>query len=519
MKKLAVLSNVNVDPLKNLVHKFDAYELYFSGYNQWQVDLLNSDSSLYSFCPDFVFIYLNFEELKSEIQDTFSAVNFYAVSFPACKFIISNFTAPPFSVQTYTKGIRADYEFNNALELYAKEQKNIFIFDVDRLIKLHGYKLMFDDKYWYLGRIKFSNYAFGILAAEINNVLNCLQGKSKKVLIVDLDNTLWGGVLGEEGWEGVQLSEEGIGRIYKDFQRIIKELMFQGIILAICSKNNENDVSEIFENNPEMVMKPEDFIIKQINWKSKPENIIEIAQKLNIGLDSIVFIDDSAVEREFVKRELPEVIVPDFPADITKLPIWFVLEVIYPFFAKTELTPEDIDKTEQYKRNNLRESEKLKTNYDDFIHQLSIKLDIRVADKSSYKRVAQLSQKTNQFNLNMKRYSEQEIELMCEKQGFMAITCSYEDKFGNEGIVGCALLEIKHKKILIDSFMLSCRVLGRKVETSFLNEIIRIGKLKMPECELIEANYLATTKNNQVLEFLTSSDFLSKDNISFSLNV
>jgi len=519
MNKLAVLSNINIDPLKNQLQKNSSYELYFAGYNQWQSELLNLNSKLYDFCPDFVFIYLNAEEFKADIQLLFLAVNFYQNASPTCRFLISNFTLPPFTVETYKVARRVDREFNESLVSYSKDHKNIFILDFERLVLLHGYTSMFDDKYWYLGRIKFRNSAFAILAEEINNVLNCMQGKVKKVLILDLDNTLWGGVVGEDGWQGLQLVEEGVGRIYKDFQRLIKQLTSLGFVLAICSKNNESDAVEVFDNNAEMVLGLDDFVIRKINWTSKSENIVEIAQTLNIGLDSLVFIDDSAVERELVKRELPELIVPDFPTDITKLPSWFILSVVYPYFSKTELTLEDGDKTAQYKRNALRESEKQKTSFDNFLRDLNIKLDVRIADQSIYKRVAQLSQKTNQFNLSLKRYSESEIELMCDKQGFIAITCSYEDKYGSEGIVGCALIELKNKKLLIDSFMISCRVLGRKVDELFLADILQIAKKKMSECEVIEANYLQTAKNELVKEFLQRCNFISVDNVLFSRKI
>lgn len=505
MKKLALLSNINIDPLKNHLQKYKTYDLYSAGFNQWQSELLNTTSALYRFEADFIFLHIDINEFRQDVSELISTIDFYLDVHPTCRFLISNFVPQPFSVDTYIK--KEKTEINRELEIFAETKKNIFILDFERLVRLHGYKTLIDDKYWYLGRIRFNNFGFGILSSEINSVLNSVQGKSKKVLVLDLDNTLWGGVLGEESWENIQLSEEGVGRIYKDFQRTIKQLTPQGVILAICSKNNETDVLEAFEKNKEMVLSLDDFAIKKVNWNPKPENILSIAQTLNVGTDSIVLIDDSKMEREFVKHELPDVVVPEFPDDVSKLPAWFIQEVIYPYFAKMELTKEDKDKTEQYKRNTLRETEKQKNGFDHFIKELNIKLDIRIADQSSYKRIAQLTQKTNQFNLSVKRYSETEIEILCNEKKYVALSCGYEDKFGNEGIVGCALFRIDKQKIVIDSFMLSCRVLGRKVETFFMEELIRIAESLSFDCKLVEASYFPTEKNQQVKTFLINDNF------------
>lgn len=512
MKKLAVLSNINIDPLQNQLHKYNLYELYFSGYNQWQSDLLNLNSNLYIFKPNFIFIYLNADEFKLEIEDLFSAIVFFKQTMPTCEFIVSNFTSAPYRVETYKPIEKAERKLNASLEQFAKEQGNVFILDFERLVLLHGHKNLFSDKFWYLGRIKFSNPTFTILATEIHNLLNAIMGKSKKVLVIDLDNTVWGGIVGEDGWQGLQLGEESNGLIYKDFQQTIKRLAEQGIMLAICSKNNEHEVIEAFKNNTAMVLNLNDFVSTRINWTPKPENIINIAQELNVGLDSIVFIDDSAFEREFVKTELPEVTVPEFPTDISKLTYWFVNDVIYPYFAKTDLTTEDLDKTNQYKRNTLREKEKTNTNYDNYIKGLEIETDIRIADQSAYKRIAQLSQKTNQFNLSLKLYSESEIEILCKKNEFNAYICSYKDKYGNEGIVGCAITEKRTKTIFIDSLYVSCRALGREVESTFLAKIIEISLSENPECNCIEAIFNSNNRNEQVKEFLIKNNFKSIDN-------
>ena len=509
MKKIAILSNINIDPLKNHIEKDGGYNVYLGAYDQWLFELLNNSSGLYNFNPDFIFIYLNAEELKADISDLFRAIDFYSQTNSASHFIISNFSYPPYSVSTYLNSDKIKTsDFNTKLENYAASKNNISIFDFNRIITYHGYKALFDEKYWYLGRIKFSNQGFSELRKELNNLLNCIQGKTKKVLVLDLDNTLWGGIAGEDGWENLQISEEGIGKIYSDFQKNIKLLAQQGVVLATCSKNNESDIQEVFEKNRSMYLNWEDFVIHKINWEAKDKNILEISQTLNLGLDSMVFIDDNPVERELVLKNLPEVTVPDFPKDISTLNSWFVNQVIYPHFAKRNITKEDLDKSNQYKRNAARNHSERQLNYDDFIRELNIKLTIEKVSDDHFQRVAQLTQKTNQFNATVKRYTDSEIRSLAQK-GYEIYTCEYEDKFGREGIIGCAIINLDKNKMIIDSFLLSCRALGRKVEFSFLDNIIK--QTKHSSINKIEIFYTESPRNLMVKKFLIDFGFTSDD--------
>ena len=506
--KLSILSNINIEPLKNQLQKIGLLDVYVGEYNQWQSELLNPDSGLYAFSPDFVFVYLNLEELQSEISDLFDCINIFSEKNKKTSFIISNVAGPPYSVLTYAEDSSSrERELNDALSVFASENVSVFILDFNRLIRFYGYKNLFDDKFWYLGRIKLSNQGFIVLAQELKNAISCLQGKSKKMLVVDLDNTLWGGILGEEGWQNIRLSQEGEERIFVDFQRKLKELRQTGVLLAICSKNNESDVREVFEKNKQMKLSWDDFILHRVNWETKPDNIIQIAGALNLGLDSIVFLDDNPVEREFVKQSLPDVIVPDFPEDISILNRWFVSDVVYPFFGKSRLTEEDREKTEQYKRNIDREKIKQLISYDEFIEQLDIRLTVFSPSTEQAFRIAQLTQKTNRFNLSGKRFDEAEINAMLENSDYKIFACEYEDKFGNEGIIGCAVIQIKKEKALIDSFYLSCRVLGRKVEFSFLNHILY--ELKKSGIESVDAEYIETGRNVSAKDFYEKGGFSS----------
>ena len=503
--KFALLSNSNIEPLKHCLQKNNAFELYFCGFNRWQSDMLDRNSDLYKFSPDYIFLYLNAELLHNEWAEISSSIATYTEKAKNTNFIVSNFNEVPYSVTTNTeKNIKLEL-FNAELNEFAKNNKQVFVLDFNRLIRWYGYKNLFDEKYWYLGRIKLSNQGFNVLANEITNVLHCLQGKTKKVLILDLDNTLWGGVLGEDGLQNLQLSEEGTGRIFVDFQKKVKQLQETGVLLVSCSKNNEQDVREMFEKHPDMQLRWDVFILHKINWERKSDNIAEIAETLQLGLDAMVFIDDSRQERELVKQMLPEVETPDFPEDISLLNQWFVREVVYPFFQKKQLTEEDKEKTIQYKQNLSRSAALRTMSYDEFLTSLQIQLNISVPTDLQIPRVAQLTQKTNQFNLTGKRYTEADISAMNNDNDFQIFICEYEDKFGKEGIIGCAIVQFIEEKAALDTFLLSCRVLGRNVENLFLKQIL--SELKHKGIHSVVGIYCATEKNIAAKDFYPKNEF------------
>jgi FkbH-like protein len=497
-----------MDPLKFCLQKNNTLELYFAGYNRWQEELLDTTSLLSRFTPDYIFIYLNFDDKKAEIKELLSCVETYSRNNKKTQFIISNINPTPYTLATYSESDDTKL-FNETLMDFSKDNHKVFVFDFNRLIRWHGYKNLFDDKYWYLGRIKLSNQGFNFLAEEIRHLLNCLQGKSKKVLILDLDNTLWGGVLGEEGMAHVQLSEEGTGRIFVDFQKKIKQLKETGVLLVCCSKNNEPEVKEMFDKHPNMQLRWDDFILHKINWEQKSNNIIEIAESLQLGLDSMVFIDDCRQERALIKQMFPEVETPDFPEDISLLNQWFVLNVGYPFFLKKQLTEEDKEKTMQYQRNISRSAYEKTMRFGDFLSSLQIRLIVSEPNDLQIPRVAQLTQKTNQFNLTGKRYTDAEISAMSKDNGFKIYICNYEDKFGNEGVVGCAILKFEAENAVMDTFLLSCRVLGREVENLFLKQIL--NDLKQNGICRIEGIYNTTEKNVAAKDFYTKNGFISID--------
>ncbi len=500
MARIAVLGNINLDPLKQHLLRCGFSDLYFGGYDQWQPELLNGESGLYAFGPDYVFIYLNAEDLRQDIGALFAAIDKFAATHVKTHFLVANFCHPPFLVTTYAdRDPDPDAELNEALRTFAAENTHTLIFDVNRVIRLHGYQTLFDDKYWYLGRIRHSGQGFKVMANELKNVIAGISGLSRKVLVLDLDNTLWGGVAGEEGWEQIQLSPEGQGRVFFDFQQKIRELQKTGVLLATCSKNNEEDIREVFSRNRWMQLGWDDFILHKINWDLKTDNLVRIAETLDLGLDSMVFIDDNPVERELVRQTLPDVAVPDFPADISLLNRWFVTDVVYPWFPKRRLTGEDMEKTGQYKRKVNRDLAGKQLDYDQFIEHLQIRLTVFRPAEGAFPRIAQLTQKTNQFNLTGHRYSDLEIKAFSTSPEHVVLGCEYEDVFGHEGVVGCVIIRMDGRKALLDTFLLSCRVLGRKAEFLFMDQIL--AELKKLGVTRVEAIYNATPRNVVARDF------------------
>jgi len=361
---------------------------------------------------------------------------------------------------------------------------------------------MYSRKGWYLGNLRFSNFGEDIIIEEIKRILESFRGNKKKCLVLDLDNTLWGRVVGEVGLDGISLSAVKEGSQFYLFQRQLKGLKEMGVLLTICSKNNPEDAKEVLNNHPAMLLKEKDFVLMKINWKPKPENISELAQELNIGLDSMVFIDDSEFERESVKSQLPEVIVPEMPKDTTKLPEWF-LDIQRKYFLFISVTEEDANKTEMYQSQAQREQlQKLSTNLEEYLKSLQMKQKIWSVSEEDIVRAAQLTQKTNQFNLTTRRYTEFDMRRMIESDDYLVLMSSMEDKFGDNGKIALMIVEKNDRRARIDTFLMSCRVMGRYVENQFVDYVESM--LANMGLEEIEAEYITTKKSAPVKDFWDS---------------
>jgi FkbH-like protein len=392
---------------------------------------------------------------------------------------------------------------NARLVAIAAARPNLLIIDLELLVRRHGEETLMSDAFWYAGRIRYTGKMFGLIAQTLRLALAAHAQKARKVLVLDLDNTLWGGIVGETGPLGIALSEDGIGRCYRDFQRCLKALQRTGVLLAISSKNNPADVDEVFARNPMMILKREDFAAIRVNWLPKPDNIAATAALLMLGTDSFVFLDDNPVEREAVAAFLPEVAVPAFPDKPEQLPGWLMHEVAPAYFGKYAITGEDAGKTAQYRANSERQRLAASFDLDSFLAELRIECAIHVDSPDRMVRAAQMTQKTNQFNLTTRRYQVTDLARFVESPEHAVLMLDYRDRFGDEGSVGLAILDLAEGRI--DTFLASCRVIGRKVEDRLLDKAAELVRARGHR--RIVGEYVPTQKNGLVASFYDTHGF------------
>jgi len=501
----AILSNINIS---SIVEKIQGFTNVYSpaGYNTWTSELLDTNSELHKRKIDIIFFLLEGLSLIEELEDSEKILNKlrlienFAKSHPQTVVVVNTIDIVnqiPEAVNAIPAARRLQSEWNRCDSKH--DFDHLYWLDLAELITIHGREKMYSRKGWYLGNLRFSNFGEDIIVEEIKRIIESFKGNKKKCLILDLDNTLWGGVVGEVGLDGISLSAIKEGSQFYIFQRQLKRLKEMGALLTICSKNNPEDAIEVLNNHPAMILKENDFVSMKINWKPKPENISELSQELNIGLDSMVFIDDSEFERESVKSQLPDVIVPEMPKDTTKLPEWF-LDIQRKYFLFISVTEEDANKTEMYKSQAQREQlQKSSINLEEYLASLQMKQKIWLVSEEDIVRAAQLTQKTNQFNLTTRRYTEFDIRRMIESDDYLVLMSSMEDRFGDNGKIALMIVEKKDRRARIDTFLMSCRVMGRYVENQFVDYVESM--LANMGIEEIEAEYLTTKKSAPVKDF------------------
>lgn len=380
----------------------------------------------------------------------------------------------------------------------ASEKSNVRVIDFREFLSQHSPETWINWKFYFLSQMIINPTITTAFKDWWNKKLSELTRPRKKCLVLDLDNTLWGGVLGEDGISGVKMSGDYPGNAFMYFQKALVSLANSGIIITLCSKNNEADVKELWEKNPFVKLGPKHIAAYRINWQNKADNIRELAKELNIGLDSMVFVDDNPTERELVRQQLPMVAVPEFPKRPYGL-MEFYASLVNSYFRTYRLTNEDLAKTEQYKANAQRASEQAKfTDLTDFIRSLDIHIDIVKANEFNIPRIAQMTQKTNQFNLTTHRYTEADINAFIDNSA--DIYCiSVSDKFGDNGITGEIIVVPEEETADIDTLLLSCRILGKDIETAFVKSVLNI--LYGKGIRTIKSKYIATPKNTQVADF------------------
>jgi FkbH-like protein len=375
---------------------------------------------------------------------------------------------------------------------------NTTLIDIKSIKSISSNKKSIDYRFYNISKSLYTVDFFINYANYITPAILSLNGKTKKALIFDCDNTLWGGVIGEDGIDNIKMSNNGEGRFYREVQYLTKALVKKGVIVGLCSKNDLDDVDRVFKTHKDMVLTDSDISIKKVNWKDKVENIISISKDLNIGLDSIVFIDDSNFEINNIVDRLPDISVFKVPDKIYKYPAIF--RELTSLFYSHSVSDEDKNKTNFYTtdiaRKNKRNSYKDITMY---LKSLNLTLNVYTDLISQVPRISQLTQKTNQFNLTTKRYSGEDIKKFISSDNYKVYTFDLSDNFGSYGLTGLCIIELLDNCVYIDSFLMSCRVIGRNVEYNFVYFVIN-SLLEQGFCEFY-SSYKKTEKNKQVEKF------------------
>lgn len=535
---IALLGNCTTDYIaKALTQSCADYNISANVYNcpfrQYNQEIFNKESGFYTSKPELTILFLEGMILFPQWYEVGSVMNsadkkhsFIKAVFDSLislveeihassdsVIIMNNFKMPHFSPlgildNKYFPGLKDMISLLN-LELaqWASDKDYLYIFDYCAFTTHYGNENLYDPKMFYITNTTIALPYTVKLAKEYLRYILPLRFMSKKCLVLDLDNTLWGGVAGEDGISGIKLDITGTGRSFYDFQKQILNLYYKGIILAINSKNNLEDAMTIIEKHPHMVLNKEHFSAIKINWDDKVKNLIAISKELNIGIDSIVFFDDSVIERELVKSMLPEVTVIDVPADTSKYSeaIRNIIE-----FEYIKLTDEDLSRNSMYSNNKERNGAQQKfSNVEDYLKSLKTKVILEYSNEFSIPRIAQLTQKTNQFNMTTKRYTQEDIESFHNSQDYVVISIKVKDIYGDNGLTGVCIVKIDGNCARIDTFLLSCRVLGRNVEFAFLNKIISL--LQRKGIDTVYASYLMTEKNKVNENFYLRAGFSTQE--------
>ena len=388
-------------------------------------------------------------------------------------------------------------ELTNELNFYLESVigENVKIVDINKVISKLSISSSVDLRYYYSSKTLYSVEFYKQYFEYIKPIFLSTAGKIKKALIFDCDNTLWKGVLGEDGFDNI--------KIYQEIQYLALDLAKKGVIIGICSKNNPEDVDEVLKKHQDMIIRDNDIVIKKVNWGDKASNLKLIAKELNIGTDSLVFIDDSSFEIDLIKKKLPEVRVFQVPKKEYEYGL-MVRELSNLFYNSSE-TKEDERKVQIYKEQLQRtKGEESIGNIEDYLATLGLVLKVYIDDLTQVARISQMTQKTNQFNLTTKRYAEREITALIKEEGSTVISINVQDKYGDNGLTGLAILD--NTQSMIGTLLLSCRVLGRNIEYQFMDVIVGIAKRnKLNE---LSAAYIKTNKNQQVVDFYEKCGFI-----------
>ena len=511
--KMAFLSTFTVEPLvdffvvEGAAHKV-AVEHYIGGYDQVEQEILNPESRLYSFSPQITVLLPGAEWIHGDSEQRISHLSMLVQSFKKnCKgvLVLCNLLAVPCWPFHITDDLQVVMvrRFNERLWQSFSDDPQVQVCDIDTLAAYYGYRESLSPQMEAMGKIPFSEPFLRVLAKKLFSHVRSAKGLFRKCIVLDCDNTLWGGIIGEDGMEGIHLGPDWPGREYVAFQSAVLELYNQGVILAINSKNNYDDVIKVIREHPHMVLRENHFAAIAVNWEDKASNMLKLAEEIGIGVDSFVFIDDNPVERAMMKQMLPQVCTVELPSN-PSLYARTLRETNE--FAVAYLTEDDRNRGRMYAEQRSRnELQKSSTTLEEFLRSLDMVVTICEAGSDDIKRVSQLTQRTNQFNATTRRYTETEIKAMLDDSAYRIYVLKLRDKFGDNGTVGVAIVKSTPEKCDIDTFLMSCRVIGRKAEDIFVQRIL--ADAFNGSAKVVNAEYIPTKKNGLVAGFWDQMGF------------
>lgn len=506
-------------------------ENYYAPFNQFEQQVIPPDSGLYQFHADIIVVAFCLDDipllkcmLTSDVSQRETAVMGMTERMRQIVDAIRENTEVPIILWNFPKrryaasgladrsSLNSEVSFfeqiNHLVSDLGRSHNDIYVFDIDCLSAEFGLKTFYDTRLQFLARMPFSACGQAAIARRLTRYFRAIIDPPKKCLVLDLDNTLWGGVVGEAGLSGIQLGQDYPGSAFVCFHYYVRSLKNRGVLLALASKNNYEDAVEVFQKHPDCILSMDDFADAQINWGDKVESLKKIATNLNIGTDGLVFFDDNPVEREWVASQMPEVKVLDFPASPDMFPGAIEDSGI---FDRLVLTDEDSERSGFYQAEKKRREFRNKSDsLDDFLHNLETKIQVEniTPESSSFDRLVQLLKRTNQFNLTTRRHGEANLMSMLNN-GAVALIIRVSDRFGEHGIVGLSIALVEPGKNLrwrIDTFLLSCRVMGRGIENALLS--VTIDQIKgRGAVDKVIGEYIETKKNLPAKDFYEKQGF------------
>lgn len=546
-KRIAVLGGSTTNEIVNILELFLLNygiepEFYQSEYAQYWEDAVFGNDILDRFSPDIVYIHttsrniteysLNMTSSQSEINDMAEAqYRHFEEVWKAvhdkfgCPVIQNNFEMPFYRMlgnkdcSDYRGKINFINRLNEKFYLYAQSHENFYINDINYISSCFGLEKWHDTSAWYMYKYALNTQAIPEFSFNLANIIKSVFGKNKKMFVLDLDNTLWGGVIGDSGQQGIEIGHEtGIAEGYTEFQKYIKDHKQLGVLLSVNSKNDyENAVSGL--KHPDTVLTPDDFIVIKANWNSKDQNIEEISDEISVLPDSFVFIDDNPAERHIVSEQIKGAAVPE----INSVEDYIKTIDRNGYFELTSYTTDDIKRNAMYQANIKRtRTEKSFSDYSQYLLSLEMTAMIDKFDEVSLARITQLTNKSNQFNLTTKRYTQNQIESVFSDDGYIKIYGRLCDKFGDNGIVSVVIGKIENDSLHIELWLMSCRVLKREMEYAMLDRLAEICTAK--GFSKIYGYYYKTAKNSMVKDLFSDFGFslINKDeneNSSFLLEL